>query len=452
MVRTIDPAPSSQLTIAEKAKRAHLRWLATGFALPIIGGLLVFKIVQPPGAGEMEAPGEFAQQLAQAAVELPRDVTDPVLTPIGDAVDFVVRRNDTLERIFRQLRLSLEDLAAIRSLPGMRDGLDSLKPGELITFIHIDGALQSLVRRISETSTLSVTRDASGFAAEVKETPLDLRLHHVHGDIDSSLFAAARAAGVSSDVIMRLANDIFGWDIDFALEIQPGDQFTMIYEKKFRDNEYIGDGKILAAEFVNDGRTYRALRFESADGEVADYFTADGRSMRKQFLRAPLDFTRISSNFNPRRLHPVLNRIRAHQGVDYAAPAGTPIKAAGDGRVRFLGTKGGYGKMVELEHGGAITTLYGHMTRHAKDLRSGSRVKQGQIIGYVGSTGSATGPHLHYEYRINGVHKNPRTVSLPDALPISPKYKAEFDSRSGSMLAQLDFAKAGQVAAIGPSP
>ncbi|MGH8178596.1 MAG: peptidoglycan DD-metalloendopeptidase family protein, partial [Steroidobacter sp.] len=300
------------------------------------------------------------------------------------------------------------------------------------------GVLQSLRRRISETEILSVTRGGEGFAAEVVATPIEVRNARAHGTIDSSLFVSARAAGVSPEIILRLANDIFGWDIDFALDIQPGDRFSLIYEQKFRDGQYVGDGRILAADFINRGVTHRALYYESADRNVADYFAPDGRSMRRQFLRAPLDFTRISSNFNPRRRHPILNTIRAHKGVDYAAATGTVIKAAGDGRVGFVGTKGGYGRVVILEHGGGISTLYGHMSRFAKGLRSGQRVKQAATIGYVGSSGAATGPHLHYEYRLNGAHKNPRTVSLPDAAPISPAYMAEFQSRSGTLLAELD--------------
>jgi len=443
-----NPPKSVPLSSASNALRTHLQWLLIGFLLPFVGGSVVFTVVRDFNSGRLLYSSERAQQMAEPILDQPLvDIAAPVVAPIGNAIEFVVRRNDTLERIFRQLRLNVEDLATIRSLPGIRDNLDSLRPGESISFVHLDGTLLSLARRISETDLLSVKRNAQGFAAEVIETPLDFQLQHVHGEIESSLFAAARAAGVSSDTVMRLANDIFGWDIDFALEIQPGDQFTLIYERKFRDREYVGDGDIIAAEFVNDGRTYRAVRFESADKEIADYFTQDGRSMRKQFLRAPLDFTRISSNFNPRRFHPILNRIRAHQGVDYAAPTGTAIKAAGDGRVSFIGVKGGYGKAIVLEHGGAVSTLYGHMSRHAKDMRPGSRVKQGQIIGYVGSTGSATGPHLHYEYLVNGTHKNPRTVSLPDAQPIPPQYRAEFESRSGALLAQLDRSKSAKVTA-----
>ena len=188
---------------------------------------------------------------------------------------------------------------------------------------------------------------------------------------------------------------------------------------------------------MNEGREYRAIRYVDSNGH-AEYFTPDGKSLRKAFIRTPVQFSRVSSSFNSARKHPILNRIRAHKGVDYAAPTGTAIKAAGDGRVAFVGTKGGYGRVVILEHGGGVTTLYGHMSRFAANLRNGQRVKQGAIIGFVGSSGAATGPHLHYEYRLNGVHKNPRTVALPDAAPIPSEYLSEFQTKSGAFLAKLD--------------
>jgi murein DD-endopeptidase MepM/ murein hydrolase activator NlpD len=252
------------------------------------------------------------------------------------------------------------------------------------------------------------------------------------------LFVAARAAGLKPETILQLANEIFGWEIDFALDIRPGDRFSLTYEQKYRNDKHIGDGRILAAEFVNDGETHRAIYYTSADDKIRDYFTPDGRSTRRQFLRAPLDFTRVSSNFNLRRRHPILNVIRAHQGVDYAAPTGTVIKAAGDGRVSFIGTRGGYGRVVILEHGGGVSTLYGHMSRFARGLRRGERVKQGETIGHVGSSGAATGPHLHYEYRVNGRHKNPRTVPLPSAAPIPAQYRADFQTKADLLLADLE--------------
>jgi murein DD-endopeptidase MepM/ murein hydrolase activator NlpD len=366
--------------------------------------------------------------------------------PQGDQVEFVVRRNDTLDRIFRRLDLNRADLNSILGVPGVRRALSRIKPGDKLTVVHDAGTVYALNRRISDTEVLSVTRDDNGFAAQVVTTPIDSRTVYSRGTIDTSLFVAASAAGVSADTILRLANDIFGWDIDFALDIRPGDSFNMIYEQKYRDGQYIGDGRILAAEFINNGNTYRAVRYTSEDGKIDDYFTPEGRSVRRQFLRAPLDFTRVSSNFNLHRRHPILNIIRAHQGVDYAAPMGTAIKAAGDGRVDFIGWKGGYGRAIILEHGGGISTLYGHMSRFARGLHNGERVKQGETIGYVGRSGAATGPHLHYEYRINGVHKNPRTVPLPDAAPLPAKYRADFEVKAGVLLTALEQSRGTAVA------
>lgn len=423
-------------------RSAHARWFVSGLLLPLIGGAIAYVLAAREPIGLAPPPLQadtLGLELSALQIE---QVSLPIAQPLGDTVEFVVRRNDTLDRIFRQLKLNLTDLASIRELPGVQKRLDQLQVGDRIRLVHEEGLVQSLSRRISETEVLSVTRTgetaSAGFAAEVVATPVEIRESRAQGTIDSSLFVAARAAGVSPEIILRLANDIFGWDIDFALDIQPGDRFSLIYQQKYRDGRYIGDGRILAADFVNAGTTHRAIYYESADGKVSDYFTPEGRSMRRQFLRAPLDFTRISSNFDPRRRHPILNMIRAHKGVDYAAPAGTIIKAAGEGRVSFVGTKGGYGRVVIIEHGGGISTLYGHMSRFAGGLRDGARVKQGMTIGYVGSSGAATGPHLHYEYRINGLHKNPRTVSLPDAAPISEAYIGEFKSRSAVSLARLD--------------
>jgi murein DD-endopeptidase MepM/ murein hydrolase activator NlpD len=424
----------------ESSAATHARWFITGIMLPVAGGLLAYMLAKEPVSAPTDRAASAPSGIAAALPTLETPVIpDPTVPPpLGDTIEFVVRRNDTLDRIFRQLELSLNDLASIRDVPGVRERLDQLQPGDTIKLTHEEGAVHALSRRISDTEVLSVTRSENGFAAEVIATPVELRTAHAHGVIDSSLFVAARAAGVNAEMIMQLANEIFGWKIDFALEIQPGDRFDIVYEQKYRNGEYIGDGRILGADFTNDGTLYRAVYFRSADGKIADYFAPDGRSMHRQFLRAPLDFTRISSTFSVARLHPILNTIRAHKGVDYAAPTGTVIKVAGEGRVSFVGIKGGYGKVVIVEHGAGISTLYGHMSRFAKGLRVGQRVNQADTIGYVGMTGAATGPHLHYEYRINGVHQNPRTVKLPDAAPISAQYLEEFQTRAGTMLAELD--------------
>lgn len=357
-------------------------------------------------------------------------------TPAPLSVEVKVEPDDTLDRIFRSVGIDNTVLSQLRQLPDARKALDLLRPGDTITLTHVDGALLSLNRRISNTLTLSVERAGDGYAVDYIENPLDVEVGATRAHIDSSLFAAGRRAGLSSETIMVLANEIFGWDIDFALDIRRGDEFTVVYERKFQDGRYVRDGRVLAAEFVNQGRVHRAVWFESADGSVRGYFTPEGQGMRKAFLRAPVDFTRISSGFNPHRLHPISGRVRAHQGVDYAAPTGTPIWAAGDGRIQFAGRKGGYGNAVIVDHGRGITTLYGHMSRFARAMRSGRRVTQGEVIGYVGSTGAATGPHLHYEYRVDGHHKNPAKVALPN-VKVPPQFEQEFRVAAETALTQL---------------
>src|SRR6267378_6543793 len=351
-------------------------------------------------------------------------------------IDVIVTRNDTLDRIFRRLKLNLADLASLRSLPGLRARLDSLRPGEALHFIHRDGELFGLERRLNESQTLKVSREPTGLKADVLQNPLETRSRTARGVIDHSLFEAVQAAGANDTTAVALA-DIFGWDIDFVLDVRPGDTFVVTYVQIFRDGAYVKDGPIQAAAFVNQGRAFRAVRYTDAGGG-SHYYTPDGRGLQKAFLRAPVDFTRVSSRFNSARFHPILNRIRAHQGVDYAAPMGTPVRAAGDGRVRFAGRKGGYGNLVEIEHSTSVVTVYGHLSRFAKETRLGAHVTQGTVIAYVGMTGLATGPHLHYEYRVNGVFKNPQTVVLPGAPPLDARWRADFLARSAPLLASLD--------------
>jgi murein DD-endopeptidase MepM/ murein hydrolase activator NlpD len=356
-------------------------------------------------------------------------------------IDVVVRAGDSLDRIFRQLELSLQDLAAMRALPELRRQLDRLYPGETLTFSLREGSdtqaaeLLSLERKLSLSETLTITRAAEGFSSDVIVNPLERTIHTTEGEILQSLFVAASRAGLSDSMAMQIA-DVFRWDIDFVLDIRPGDRFRLTYEKLSQDGVSVGDGNLLAVEFVNQGRSYRAIRYER-DGQ-ADYYTPDGQSLRKAFLRAPVSFTRISSRFNPYRRHPVLNRMRAHRGVDYAAPTGTPVKAAGSGRVRFVGNKGGYGKVVEIDHPNEVRTLYGHLSRFARGLNRGDKVSQGDVIGYVGMTGLATGPHLHYEYLLRGVHKDPQKVALPNAAPIPESELAAFQQHAAPLLASLD--------------
>jgi murein DD-endopeptidase MepM/ murein hydrolase activator NlpD len=381
----------------------------------------------------------LAASVARAAGATPSLASAPSLESAQIAlstIDVIVTRNDTLDRIFRRLKLNLADLASLRSLPGVRTALDSLHPGELLHFTHREGELFGLERRLSDTQTLKVSRQGEGLKADVLQNPVELRTHTIRGVIDSSLFEAVEAAGAHDQTAVSLA-DIFGWDIDFVLDVRPGDTFAVTYNEIWRDGAYVKDGPIEAAEFVNQGREFRAVRFTDLEGR-SSYYTPEGRSLHKAFLRAPVEFTRVSSRFNSARHHPILNLIRAHKGVDYAAPIGTPVHAAGDGRIRFAGSRGGYGNCVEIEHSRSIVTLYGHLSHFARGMRVGAHVAQGTVIAYVGMTGLATGPHLHYEYRVNGVFKNPQTVQLPAAAPIDARLHDGFLAHSAPLLATLD--------------
>jgi len=351
-------------------------------------------------------------------------------------IDVIVTRNDTLDRIFRRLKLNLADLSSLRSLPGVRNALDSLRPGELLRLTHHEGELFGLERRLNERQTLRVSRDGVALRADVLQNPVEMRTRTIRGVIDSSLFEAVEAAGAHDQAAIALA-DIFGWDIDFVLDVRQGDTFAVTYQEIWRDGTYLKDGPIDAAEFVNQGREFRAVRFTDPEGH-SSYYTPEGRSLHKAFLRTPVEFTRVSSRFNSARHHPILNLIRAHKGVDYAAPIGTPVHAAGDGRIRFAGNRGGYGNCVEIEHSRSIVTLYGHLSRFARGTRAGAHVTQGAVIAYVGMTGLATGPHLHYEYRVNGIFKNPQTVQLPASAPIDARLRDDFLTHSAPLLATLD--------------
>ena len=354
----------------------------------------------------------------------------------------IVKSNDTLDGIFRRFKLDLADLAFLRALPGLKSRLDSLRPGESLHLMHREGSLVALERRLSDTETLRVVREHDQLHANVLENPLETRVRTIRAVIDSSLFEAVENAGAHDQTAVTLA-DIFGWDIDFVLDIQPGDSFVVTYQELYRDGVYVRDGPVLGASFINQGREFVAVRYVDPEGG-AHYYTPGGNSMHKAFLRTPVEFTRVSSRFNSARHHPILNLIRAHQGVDYAAPIGTPVKAAGDGRIRYAGPKGGYGNVVEIDHSRGIVTVYGHLSRFARDTHVGAHVSQGSIIAYVGMTGLATGPHLHYEYRVNGVFKNPQTVVLPDAGPIDARWRDDFLARTLPLLGSL-------VAPLGPA-
>jgi murein DD-endopeptidase MepM/ murein hydrolase activator NlpD len=414
------------------------RWLVAGMGLPLLAATVATVLLtRQPSAAQPPALDLSALVATTAAPVASAPTSDD-----PDSVEVTVQRNDTLDRIFRSVGIDMAALAELRARPEVRKALDIVRPGDIITLTHLDGALLSLNRQISDTLTLSIARSDAGYAVNYIENPLETEMVGRRARIESSLFEAGQKAGISAETIMTLANQVFGWDIDFALDIREGDEFGVLYEQKFQDGHYVNDGKVLAAEFVNQGKTHRAVWFESDDGQVKGYFSPDGKGMRKAFLRAPLDFTRISSPFNSRRLHPILGIMRAHKGTDYAAPTGTRIWAAGEGRVVFAGRKGGYGNVVIIDHGKGISTVYGHISRFGKGIRPGRHVGQGEVIAYVGMTGLATGPHLHYEYLVNGKQRNPATIPMPRT-EIPSQYMAQFRDTASATLAKLDLTSGG---------
>ncbi len=448
-----DYKPSPQ---ARKPQVSRAPWFLAGVGIPLIAVGLINQnssaeyapnAAQPlttANAASLAGPGGTpplrpattvnpALALEQADSSAPPVAEQPFT--LGQLLTLKVKAGDSLDRLFSRHELDRGDLAEIMSLGLAREHLRLIKPGDEIQLRHEDGKLLSMVREVNMAESLVIAREDEEFTAAMVAQDLERRITTTSGRIQSSLFEAAAEAGVSDRTIMNLAG-IFAWDVDFVLDIRQGDEFNIVYEELWRDGERLSEGEILAAEFVNQGEIFRAVRYTTPDDRT-DYFTPEGRSVRKAFVRAPLSFSRISSNFNPRRRHPKLNTIRAHQGVDYAAPRGTPVKAAGDGKVIHRGRKGGYGKTVILQHGGNITTLYAHLSNYSR-VRHGARVRQGDVIGYVGATGLATGPHLHYEYRANGVHRNPRTVKLPDAEPLNAEYLPEFQAATADLLQKLD--------------
>jgi len=347
----------------------------------------------------------------------------------------IIKTGDNLSNIFTSLGLN-SDLHEILQLGESVKELKSIHPQQKIHFYLKDDSLIKLELETSLNRQLQIIQEQEKYIVNEVVRDFDIQTQSAHSIIQDSLFLSGQRAGLSDSIIMQLAN-IFGWDIDFALDIRSGDRFSVIYEEKYLDGVKVKDGEIIVAEFVNSGKSFRAIRYTDSQNKT-DYYSDSGRSMRKPFLRTPVDFARISSRFNLTRKHPILNKIRAHKGVDYAAATGTPIMAAGDGKVIFRGSKGGYGSTIIIQHGSQYSTLYAHMHKYANRTQKGARVKQGQIIGYIGKSGLATGPHLHYEFRVNGVHRNPLTVKLPDAQPLPESELIRFHSKTQTQFAQLD--------------
>ncbi|KJJ61291.1 peptidase M23 [Pseudomonas sp. 10B238] len=383
-----------------------------------------------------ETPGEpDLQSLQQKDAE--------AATPLSKEV--VVANGDTLSTVFAKVGLPQATVHDVLASSKEAKQFARLKVGQRLEFeLDDQGNLAQLRSQLNKLESVQLERSGTSYVFKKEQLKPDVSTAYAYGRIESSLFLAAKRAGLSHNLTMDLAN-VFGYDIDFAMDIRKGDSFEVIYEQKTVAGDRVGTGNILAARFTNRGKSYTAVRYTNKQGN-SSYYTADGQSMRKAFIRTPVDFARISSRFSNGRKHPILNKIRAHKGVDYAAARGTPIKSAGDGKVLLAGRKGGYGNTVVIQHGNRYRTLYAHMQGFAKGVRNGSSVKQGQIIGYIGTTGLSTGPHLHYEFQVDGVHVDPLGLKLPMADPIAKNEKQRFLKLSDPLIARMDDERATMLA------
>lgn len=389
------------------------------------------EAVTGPVASAMPSENSLPGETSVASAE-PEIAPDPEI----QWQEFNIKSGDTLSSLFKKAGFNDGIMLSVIHGDGEAGKLQRLYAGEDIRFgLDQEGELVAVELQRSLLESLKIEKTESGFSGQTEVREPEIRPAFAAGVIDGSLYLAARDAGLNDRLTMELAG-IFGWDIDFVYDVRKGDRFEVVYEELYIDGEMFNTGRILSAKFVNQGKDNLALLYTDSNGE-SDYYSPEGQSMRKAFLRVPIN-ARVSSPFNLQRRHPVLDVVRPHQGTDYAAPPGTPIKAAGNGRVKFAGWKGGYGRTVVLQHGDNITTLYAHMLRLGKGIKNGTRVKQGETIGYVGSSGMVTGPHLHYEFRVNGVAKNSRTIKLPEAQPIPNSEVARFKQFTDQRLAQFN--------------
>ncbi len=421
-----------------------LRWLALSLGLAVLG-----VVMANTGGPSSETSGGGVPAAAEEhrALTLPKrpNHTRSAETEAGEEArqrrvewqELVIEQGDTLAGRLRDAGADRQTIHRIAAASRHGPALSRIQPGDRIRLARAsDGTIERLVHQRQPGERLVFNREARGYASARVQSPLERRLNHATGAIQRSLFAAGTRAGLQEALITDLV-DIFAWDIDFVLDVRRGDRFSVVYESFYTgDGTHVRDGAIVAAEFVNQGQRHRAVRYAEHDGP-AEYFTPRGESMRKAFLRTPVRFTRISSGYG-KRYHPTLGKMRNHHGIDYAAPAGTPIRATGAGRIAYQGRNGAYGQFIVVRHGDRYSTAYGHLRRFARGQSAGSYVQQGEVIGFVGNTGRSTGPHLHYEFRINGVHKNPLRVDFPPMATIAQAEHSDFRAQAEPRLGILD--------------
>lgn len=421
------------------AHKLKLRWFVTLSTLPLLGVVTAFGIM--PQSDVLTGPQKTIVQeiaLPTAAQAAPSTTTF--------WRNERVQRGDTVVELLR--RLNVEDEAASEYLRKFNpaSSFRQLSVGkEVQAETNAEGALLALRYLDNDSNQVIVAKAGDSFKVDVKPALVEQRTFVRTGEIESSLFAATDEAGLPDPAANQLA-EIFGGDIDFHRDLRKGDKFSVIYEMTYINGEAARTGRILAAEFINQGRTYRAVYFQTTNFS-GDYYSPDGKSMRKAFLRSPIEFSRVSSGFTNSRFHPVLNKWRAHKGVDYASPIGTKVKATSDGVVDFVGKQGGYGNVVMLNHQGRYQTVYGHLSRFG-NIRKGQRVSQGEVIGYVGMTGMTSGPHLHYEFKQAGVHRDPLKVALPDGKPVNEAQKMVFVESTRDLHTRLSLLRNTRIAKL----
>lgn len=434
-MKRLEPNIQALFPPAIKRLRRH-PWVTMGVTSVTLLGMMAAFALAP-------ASGDDPRQLRTVSEELDASTVNLINS---DAAIFLreefVLHSDTISSLLT--RLGITDQKALEFLRNDREAQvisRQMRPGKAVTArTGESGELTSLYFPLNgKDSILVVERRGNSFVTSEEALALETRTVVKSGEIRSSLFSATDEVGVPDAIATQLA-EIFSGDIDFYRDLRKGDRFSLVYETHNLHGQAIRSGRILSAEFVNNQRSYSAYWYQSGEGKDG-YYTAEGKSLRKAFLRSPLEFSRITSGFSNARIHPVLQVSRAHKGVDYGAPIGTRVRAVADGVVDFAGRQGGYGNLIILKHRATYSTAYGHLNGFASGIRKGSRISQGDTVGYVGQTGLATGPHLHYEFRVNSSQVNPLSMTLPAALPLDPSQTHHFRTTIAPLRDSLGLAR-----------
>lgn len=420
-------------------RKIRLRWLIGASTLPLFGMVAAFGIAPDTDARHVQV------KTVVENLPLPAAASAPIASE-NFWREEKIQRGDTIASLLSRLDVNSEDIAEFLKSAKGASTLQQLIPGKLVEARTTDeGQLLSLRYLLNSDQVLTVDKEGDSFKAVEQPAALENRVEMKSATIRSSLFGATDDANIPDAIATQLA-DIFSSDIDFHLDLRRGDHFSVVYETAYNKGVLVKTGHILAAEFINQGKTYRAVYFKDKEGHDG-YYTPDGKNLRKAFLKSPLEFSRITSGF-AMRFHPILKEWRQHKGVDYGAPIGTKVRSVADGVVAFAGVQRGYGNLLVIQHNGQYSTAYGHLKGFAAGIHKGTKVTQGQTIAYVGMTGMATGPHLHYEFRVAGIQRNPLTVAMPTSFPLAPKYRNDFLGQEKPLVAKLDLLRSTNLASL----